>query len=65
MITESQLDNILVAQKDGILFQINRGDFDAAFAQLACVRELWFACNYGYKFKELIARIDAESKKSA
>lgn len=57
MLTESELDNILVKQKDRILSLINAGRTDTAREILFIVCDLWFKCNYGYKYQELIDRI--------
>lgn len=62
-LNESELDNILVAQKDLILRKINVGCLIDARAQLDVVRHQWFLCNYGYKWNELVKRIQVEERK--
>jgi len=55
--TEEELDNILVHQKNRIIEMINRGDLDEARAILNVVFELWVKCDYTYKYHELQERI--------
>lgn len=59
-IGESDLDNILVHQKDNILRLINAEDWDKAIFALEVVEELWIATGYGYKGFELSERIHKE-----
>ena len=54
---ESELDNLLVRQKDLILQRVNDGAFNEALAMLDVVRELWLANTYEYKFLEITNRI--------
>lgn len=64
MPTESDMDNILVKQKDIVLSRINSGALNEAQAILNVLRELWFTCDYGYKWTEVQRRIFAESDKT-
>lgn len=57
MPTETELDNILVKQKDLILQRINDNALNEAQAMLNVVRELWYASSYGYKYTEVNKRI--------
>ena len=63
MVAETQLDNLLVQQKDHIIGAINdigvRGPGPAA-AKLAVVRAMWASCDYEYKWKELVDRLNLE-----
>lgn len=54
------LDNTLIRQKDYILALVNRRNYREALVTLHCVRELWIACNYGYKWDEILTRIKNE-----
>lgn len=54
---QNKLDNALVRQKDAILFEINNGEYSKAQMHLDLVRDLWNACNYGYKVLEIQKRI--------
>ena len=55
--TETQLDNQLVRQKDRLIELIDNGKTEQAQIILQFVREMWEAANYGYKFAELQARL--------
>lgn len=55
-ITETALDNVLVHQKDKIIYLINKGDILEAIGILNVVRELWESCGYSYKRREIIQR---------
>ena len=50
-------DNILVHQKNFILSLVNDDKFDQALAHLEFVKELWVACDYTYKYREIRQRI--------
>ena len=54
------LDNILVHQKDGILSLVALGKYERAIFALETLQELWEECNYGYKLREIVKRIDFE-----
>ena len=58
MPTESELDNILVRQKDWIIRMIDDGKFNEAQFAIAILVDLWCRCSYGYKIDELIERIN-------
>ena len=58
--TESDLDNLLVDQKNSILRLVNAGEFDRAETALDVVSALWHATRYGYKFREITERIATE-----
>lgn len=60
MITEQQLDFILVKQKDTIISLINSKCFAEAETALLVVEELWMECSYGYKINEIRSRIEQE-----
>jgi len=67
MISEEELDNILVKQKDKILDYINYGkeqDIIRVAIQLNLVKELWDACGYTYKWHELNELMLAPAKTS-
>lgn len=68
MITESDLGNILVRQKDTILGLIADGakvHQDMAMSQLVILAELWVACDYGYKLRELLCALkDTTNRRS-
>ena len=55
--TEAQLDDQLVRQKDRLIELIDSGKTEQAQTILQFVREMWEAANYGYKFAELQARL--------
>lgn len=54
---EATLDNILIHQKDYIIFLINQERLIEARSALACVAKLWNACDYTYKIEEMNNRI--------
>jgi hypothetical protein len=60
MVNETELDNILVGQKNRIFWLINSGFFSEAQAALDVVRPLWEASSYSYKIKEIESRLYAE-----
>lgn len=53
----SELDNALVHQKNCIINLINADFLDEAYIHLIFNKELWEACDYLYKYNELIARL--------
>jgi hypothetical protein len=55
---KTQLDFILIRQKDNILKEINQGNLSVALAKLKLVKELWSACEYRYKYEELLNRLN-------
>ncbi len=57
------IENILVKQKDLILFQINMGRIEAAAKMLHVVSDLWDLADYKYKRLELEQRIKQEASK--
>lgn len=57
MMTEEQLDFILIRQKDIILKLIQNKQLDRARSCLTVVKELWEVCEYEYKYKELHQKI--------
>lgn len=68
MITEFELDNIMVQQKDYIITRIDNGEIDEAICMLAVLHGLWCCSNagtigYGYKFNELVERINNEMER--
>lgn len=48
-----KIDNALIHQKDKIYKEIWEQEYETALDLLDFVRELWFACGYGYKYSEL------------
>lgn len=54
------LDNILMHQKDGIVELVNVCQYGKAIMLLETLQELWEECNYGYKLREIVKRIDFE-----
>jgi len=58
-ITQSELDNALVHQKDMILYHINEMRLDKAQSMLSIVREMWTICGYSYKIVEIENRLRA------
>jgi hypothetical protein len=60
MITE--LDNILVKQKDMILGYVNEGSYSVAYKGLMLLAELWIACDYHYKGREICGLIMCEKR---
>jgi len=59
MISESELGNILVQQKNRIVELIDNKKFLFAGVVLATVFEHWDTCGYAYKWFELIARVQS------
>lgn len=57
MITETDLDNLLVRQKDSIISLINDGRITEAKTVLLTVSPMWIALDYSYKIKELEKRM--------
>lgn len=57
-ISEEALDNELVKQKNMIIKMINEDRILEAQSMIEVVTPMWIACDYGYKVKELIDRID-------
>lgn len=57
MPNEEALDNLLVRQKDLIIHLLNNEKFVEAETCLQLVTELWSACNYDYKLRELRVRM--------
>lgn len=58
-----KLDNMLVRQKDYILSTLDKGDYRAALLTLHCLREFWYAMNYGYKFEEILEKIKKQKER--
>lgn len=58
MFTEQHLDNILIRQKDYLINLIDNHLYEAIPA-LEVVKELWIACDYTYKLRELENRIQS------
>lgn len=56
---ESEMDNILVRQKDQVIALCNASLNNEAYAILKILEELWMACGYGYKLQELHERVAA------
>jgi hypothetical protein len=54
------LDNALVHQKNHLLEMINAERFDEALALLALLEEVWVACDYAYKVREIRERVKDE-----
>jgi hypothetical protein len=54
---EQEIDNALVGQKDKIIRLINNDMVLHAEMLLNFVEALWYACDYGYKVRELRQRI--------
>jgi hypothetical protein len=61
--THPDLENSLVRQKDQILELINDTDLEEAKKLLDFVAELWGACDYEYKRRELYQRLAGEFRK--
>lgn len=57
MITENELDNQLIKQKDTLLALIRNRKYDEASAILAFVKPMWDVCSYGYKWDEIRDRL--------
>jgi hypothetical protein len=55
--TRSELDNLLVGQKNNIVKSIDDGEYHTALSKLSLVRGLWIECGYSYKWNELLERI--------
>jgi hypothetical protein len=55
---KTQLDFILIRQKDNILKEINHGNLSVALAKLKLVKELWADCEYLYKYQELLDKLN-------
>lgn len=51
--TESELDTVLINQKDLLFKAINQGRYAEARLQLNFVKNLWNTCNYNYKWIEI------------
>jgi hypothetical protein len=62
--TTSELDNILIRQKDTILANLTKAtkpvDFYQVIAQLEVVTELWKALNYEYKMTEILEKLHSK-----
>lgn len=56
-IDEVTTDNVLIHQKDAIIRLINDGKLVEAGIALGIVREFWQSVDYGYKVREIEARI--------
>jgi hypothetical protein len=61
--SETEMDNMVVRQKDRIIRLINDGLTGPARQALAVVTELWETIGYGYKVKELRERMRREEDK--
>jgi hypothetical protein len=59
---KTQLDFILIRQKDNILQEINFGNPSVALAKLKLVRELWENTEYFYKYSELLTKLEHKLK---
>jgi hypothetical protein len=59
---KTQLDFILIRQKDNILKEINHGNLSVAMAKLKLVKELWETCEYLYKYGELLNKLEHKLK---
>jgi hypothetical protein len=57
MIAEYALDNLLVGQKDRILGLCNAEKYEEALLLLDFTEEMWAACQYAYKTREIRDRI--------
>lgn len=59
--TTSELDNILIRQKDMILANLDKAtkptDFMEVAGQVELASELWRALNYGYKISEILDKL--------
>lgn len=53
-----ELDNALVRQKDLIYDCLLTGDLERAEWMLQFAQDLWYICNYDYKYLELRRIID-------
>jgi hypothetical protein len=59
---KTQLDFILIRQKDNILQEINFGSPSVAMAKLKLVKELWENTEYLYKYSELLTKLEHKLK---
>jgi hypothetical protein len=59
---KTQLDFILIRQKDNILQEINFGNPSVAMAKLKLVKELWENTEYLYKYTELLTKLEHKLK---
>jgi hypothetical protein len=59
---KTQLDFILIRQKDNILKEINFGNPSVAMAKLKLVKELWENTEYLYKYEELLTKLEHKLK---
>jgi hypothetical protein len=59
---KTQLDFILIRQKDNILKEINFGNPSVAMAKLKLVKELWENTEYLYKYSELLTKLEHKLK---
>lgn len=57
MVTENELDNQLIKQKDELIRMINRKKYDEAAIILAFIKPMWDVCDYGYKWDEIKERL--------
>jgi len=57
-VTETELDNLLVGQKDKIICLIDNEQWMTALRMLMLLRPLWIRCNYAYKMIELVERAE-------
>jgi hypothetical protein len=58
MLTENELDNILIRQKDAVLHLVRQGRHKEARTTIRVLTELWVACSYEYKLDEIMSRLD-------
>lgn len=61
--TEAELGNQLVRQKDKIIHMIDHGRTTEALAALSVVREMWESLSYGYKYSELLTRLEIKTQR--
>jgi hypothetical protein len=59
---KTQLDFILIRQKDNIQQEINFGNPSVAMAKLKLVKELWENTEYLYKYSELLTKLEHKLK---
>lgn len=59
---KTQLDFILIHQKDDILQEINFGNPSVAMAKLKLVKELWENTEYLYKYSKLLTKLEHKLK---
>jgi hypothetical protein len=57
MVTENELDNLLVGQKDRILQFLNEGEYRPVVDSLVVVSHMWAECDYAYKGEEILIRL--------